>query len=298
MAKRDTDKKPWWAQDFRDENGFKDYEAEHQSIVDAKARFWKELEESSPDHLKKEIEYLKNPVKNENVKTVHLTGGPTDFFVSEFNRCQDYLNEIESELKLMKSDPLVDQVKYLEDKLDYYLENLPNHVKMASGVVLANKTIGSDRLGIDRIILEKINRIKSKVDYKYKSRVDEADNQTQQVINRLNDYQFDSFLKSNGYDVEQVHNLIGERRGKIVAHLTAILCHVGFWDHLLKEYANGTKSKAFDLLAKVIDASSRAVKGNINIIVNTKSTEDPSNYTSGLILQEIKEKIDKTKIRK
>lgn len=73
----------------------------------------------------------------------------------------------------------------------------------------------------------------------------------------------------------------------------AMFNELGFFDFLLKEHCK-TKDKLFDVLAKILDESSRSVKGNYYVL-EEHSKENRSRYTSHKHKEKVREDYESLK---
>jgi hypothetical protein len=101
---------------------------------------------------------------------------------------------------------------------------------------------------------------------------------TNQIIEELNRFDFKNFLKKEGYNLPAIYNLI-ELQGGGVPYCITLLHELGYLKYFLFEFCK-SKNDCNQKLAKIFDASERRIKGNINIISNSNSEEDPIQYTS------------------
>lgn len=109
------------------------------------------------------------------------------------------------------------------------------------------------------------------------------------ILNHLNEYGFSSLEKLKGTDVYELTQHIFKEK---LPYQIAYLNFLGF----IKKLDDYTKTieELFEKLAKIIYQNKRAVKGNVNVLRNKKST-DRKRYTAYLHVKKVEEHYKKLK---
>ena len=103
---------------------------------------------------------------------------------------------------------------------------------------------------------------------------------SKEILENLNQHGFNNFLTDHGYAPSKVAILMSEHSSmELVPFSIALLYELGYLKYFLDEFCR-SKTERSHKLAKIFDMSERRRKGNINIISNSNSREDPTQYTS------------------
>jgi hypothetical protein len=113
---------------------------------------------------------------------------------------------------------------------------------------------------------------------------------TKEIIQALNQFEFEKFLKKNGFRIEEIYKLL-ELHGRDLPYCIALLYEVGYLKYHLDEFCH-TKKGMHQNLAKIFGADERRIRGNVNIISNSGSTEDPTQYTSITYQEMVRKQIE------
>ncbi|MFW6275139.1 MAG: hypothetical protein ACOC2M_00735 [bacterium] len=116
---------------------------------------------------------------------------------------------------------------------------------------------------------------------------------TEKLINSLNTYNFESYLKKKNYDLHKIKELIktyADSRSKL-PFIIALLHVTSYEDYFFNEFAQNQKD-GLKKLSKILGATERKIKGNINVLKNG-SNEDPTQYQSHKFIEEIKRNLKK-----
>jgi|GEM_PF-1011513 len=120
------------------------------------------------------------------------------------------------------------------------------------------------------------------------------DDNTTRIIKAFNEYGFQEFLRKSYFDPNKIYDLIAENSGReFLPYTICLLNELAYIDYFMKEYVK-TKEKAYKIFGEILNADPRRIRGNINVL-NPRSNENPSQYTSGSYTETIKKKLKEIK---
>ncbi len=198
--------------------------------------------------------------------------------------------------KAVFEDQIRFETEFMTKTILIYLDLISNPVKYFDSANKVGKRIvlyiRSQRDFLIKL-LKRTNEIKKKEEIPQpntKDNIPRKLEQTELVINGLNEYNFFNFLKDHSFKEESIYTIIKKHSGKeLMPYTIALLKELGYLDYFFKEFTK-TRSDGFKKLGKVFNINARRVKGNVNIL-NPKSMEDPFQYTSHKHIEKIKSQL-------
>ncbi len=234
-----------------------------------------------------------NPWEKLNHEQKMLIAANTEGFWENFNSVvlMDIIYRSEKYIALFKQDDYQKAVfdehtpfetEFMRKTILIYLDLLSNPVKYFDSRNKTGKRILiyiRSQLNFLITMLKKMNDIDKQTTPIFQSNASKKMEQSELVINGLNEYKFFDYLESHNFKTESIYKTIKKHSGKeLISYTIALLKELGYLDYFFKEFTK-TKSEGFKKLGKVFGVNQRRIKGNVNIL-NPKSTENPLQFTS------------------
>ena len=113
---------------------------------------------------------------------------------------------------------------------------------------------------------------------------------TEILISKLNQFNFDDFLIMKEMDVQKIYYLIEKHSGKEqMPYCVALLSEIGYLKYFYREFSTN-KTDGNKKLSEIFNCKERRIRGNVNIL-NDRSKEDPVNYTSYKFIEMVKKEL-------